>query len=162
MKGLLTFLAALATATTLQARDYTLLCPSEIALCLEDGSLYGGDVRFRKTVRKSVNQTLAAPIFKRSRVQDIYNELTLKAKDFDLVFRASDEGVAGPADYTQGAMRNAVKENYAPVWGEPMSQGTRCRQLAEYLVFDATFTMLCDTPSTSLPAVAACCRSFDI
>ena len=55
--------------------------------------------------------------------------------------------VAGPADYTQGAMRNATRQNYHPVWGEPMSQGTRCRQLAEYIVFDAPFTMLCDTPS---------------
>ena len=55
--------------------------------------------------------------------------------------------VAGPADYTQGAMRNATRENYHPIWGEPMSQGTRCRQLAEYIVFDAPFTMLCDSPS---------------
>ena len=55
--------------------------------------------------------------------------------------------VAGPADYTQGAMRNAAKGNYAPVNSEPMSQGTRCRQLAEYIVFDAPFTMLCDSPT---------------
>ena len=55
--------------------------------------------------------------------------------------------VAGPADYTQGAMRNAAKGNYAPIWGEPMSQGTRSRQLAEYIVFDAPFTMLCDAPT---------------
>ena len=40
--------------------------------------------------------------------------------------------VAGPMDYTQGAMRNAAKSNYRPVNNEPMSQGTRCRQLAEY------------------------------
>ena len=56
--------------------------------------------------------------------------------------------VAGPADYTQGAMRNATRDNYAPIWGEPMSQGTRCRQLAEYIVFDAPFTMLCDSPTS--------------
>ena len=31
-----------------------------------------------------------------------------------------------------------------------MSQGTRCRQLAEYVVFDAPFTMLCDSPSNYL------------
>lgn len=55
--------------------------------------------------------------------------------------------VAGPADYTQGAMRNAAKGHYAPINSEPMSQGTRCRQLAEYVVFDAPFTMLCDSPS---------------
>ena len=55
--------------------------------------------------------------------------------------------VAGPADYTQGAMRNATKDNYYPVNTEPMSQGTRCHQLAEYIVFDAPLTMLCDSPS---------------
>ncbi len=58
--------------------------------------------------------------------------------------------VAGPADYTQGAMRNAAKNCYAPINSEPMSQGTRCRQLAEYIVFDAPFTMLCDSPTNYL------------
>lgn len=55
--------------------------------------------------------------------------------------------VAGPADYTQGAMRNARKDNYRPVGDEPMSQGTRCHQLAEYVIFDAPLSMLCDSPS---------------
>jgi alpha-glucosidase len=54
---------------------------------------------------------------------------------------------AGPMDYTQGAMRNAIKANYRPVYSEPMSQGTRCHQLAEYVIFDAPLTMLCDSPS---------------
>ena len=55
--------------------------------------------------------------------------------------------VAGPADYTQGAMRNATRANYFPSNTEPMSQGTRCHQLAEYVIFDAPLTMLCDSPS---------------
>ena len=55
--------------------------------------------------------------------------------------------VAGPMDYTQGAMRNAAKGNYHPVGSEAMSQGTRCRQLAEYAIFEAPLTMLCDSPS---------------
>ena len=55
--------------------------------------------------------------------------------------------VAGPMDYTQGAMRNASRENYYPVNSEPMSQGTRCRQLAEYVVFESPVNMLCDSPS---------------
>ena len=58
--------------------------------------------------------------------------------------------VAGPADYTQGAMRNASKENFRHVSSEAMSQGTRCRQLAEYVIFDAPLTMLCDSPSNYL------------
>lgn len=55
--------------------------------------------------------------------------------------------IAGPSDYTQGAMRNATKENFRAVFTEPMSQGTRCRQLASYIVFDAPLSMLCDSPS---------------
>ena len=58
--------------------------------------------------------------------------------------------VAGPCDYTQGAMRNAVPGNYRPVNSEAMSPGTRCHQLAEYVVFDAPLTMLCDSPSNYL------------
>ena len=57
---------------------------------------------------------------------------------------------AGPMDYTQGAMRNATRRNYYPSNSEPMSQGTRCRQLAEYTVFDSPLNMLCDSPSNYL------------
>jgi Glycoside hydrolase 97. len=55
--------------------------------------------------------------------------------------------VAGSMDYTQGAMRNASRDCYRPIGSEPMSQGTRCRQLAEYAIFDAPLTMMCDSPS---------------
>lgn len=55
--------------------------------------------------------------------------------------------IAGPADYTPGAMNNANKENYRPIHSNPMSQGTRCRQLAQYIVFDALLNMLSDSPS---------------
>jgi alpha-glucosidase len=55
--------------------------------------------------------------------------------------------LAGPMDYTQGAMRNAVKSNYVPVYTEPMSQGTRCHQLALYTIFESPFNMLSDSPT---------------
>ncbi|MBR6461214.1 MAG: glycoside hydrolase family 97 catalytic domain-containing protein, partial [Verrucomicrobia bacterium] len=54
--------------------------------------------------------------------------------------------MAGSVDYTPGAMRNAIRSNFKSIYKEPMSQGTRCHQLAEYIVFDAPFAMLCDTP----------------
>ena len=54
---------------------------------------------------------------------------------------------AGRMDYTQGAMRNCTKGRAYPNNSEPMSQGTRCRQLAEYAIFEAPLTMLCDSPS---------------
>ena len=55
--------------------------------------------------------------------------------------------LAGPMDYTQGAMRNSTKKDYYPVWSDPMSQGTRCRQLAQYIIFEAPLNMLCDNPT---------------
>lgn len=58
--------------------------------------------------------------------------------------------VAGPLDYTQGAMRNATKNNYRPVNSEAMSQGTRCHQLAQYVIFESPLNMLCDSPSNYL------------
>lgn len=55
--------------------------------------------------------------------------------------------VAGPVDYTQGAMVNANKENFRAIYTEPMSQGTRCRQLAEYVIFESPLNMLRDSPT---------------
>ena len=54
---------------------------------------------------------------------------------------------AGRMDYTQGAMINCTKGYAYPYNARPMSQGTRCRQLAEYAIFEAPLTMLCDSPS---------------
>jgi alpha-glucosidase len=51
-------------------------------------------------------------------------------------------------DYTPGAMRNTNKANFRPVNDNPMSQGTRCQQLAMYVIFVAPFQMLADNPTT--------------
>lgn len=53
---------------------------------------------------------------------------------------------AGPVDYTQGAMMNAARGHFRANYSEPMSMGTRCHQLAEYMIFDSPLCMLCDTP----------------
>ena len=55
--------------------------------------------------------------------------------------------MAGPMDYTPGAMRNSNKANYRPINSNPMSQGTRCEQLAMYVVFEAPLQMLSDNPT---------------
>lgn len=58
--------------------------------------------------------------------------------------------VAGPLDYTQGAMVNMNKENFRVIYTQPMSQGTRCRQLAEYVIFESPVNMMCDNPTNYL------------
>ena len=53
----------------------------------------------------------------------------------------------GPMDYTPGAMRNATKATFAPIHSQPMALGTRCHQLAMYVVFESPLQMLSDSPS---------------
>lgn len=55
--------------------------------------------------------------------------------------------VAGPMDYTPGAMDNAQEENYAIRFTRPMSLGTRCHQLAMYVIYESPLQMLSDNPS---------------
>jgi alpha-glucosidase len=55
--------------------------------------------------------------------------------------------LAGPMDYTPGAMRNAQHKDFAPINDNPMSLGTRCQQLAMYVIFDAPLQMLADNPT---------------
>ena len=56
--------------------------------------------------------------------------------------------LAGPMDYTPGAMRNAQEKPFRTVFDVPMSQGTRCHQLAMYVVYESPLQMLCDSPSS--------------
>lgn len=55
--------------------------------------------------------------------------------------------MAGPMDYTPGAMRNTSRQNFRPIFSEPMSQGTRCHQLAMYVVYEVPLQILADNPT---------------
>jgi alpha-glucosidase len=56
----------------------------------------------------------------------------------------------GPMDYTPGAMRNASRKSFAHIFEQPMSLGTRCHQLAMYVVYESPLQMLADSPSSYL------------
>ncbi len=71
--------------------------------------------------------------------------------------------LAGPMDFTPGAMRNAqtpvpshdyrfsgggrIQRNFRDIFHRPMSQGTRCRQLAMFVLYESPLQMLCDSPT---------------
>jgi alpha-glucosidase len=55
--------------------------------------------------------------------------------------------MAGPMDYTPGAMRNATKSEFKPSHSNPVSQGTRSHQLALYTIFEAPLQMMADSPT---------------
>lgn len=121
MKRFLLFLLALSLSAAVQAKDVELkspdgkvvvmvntdyhvsysvkregvrlLAPSQISMTLLDGTLLGGGDFFRVS-RRTVNQTVSSPNFKRASVKDHFNEVTLSASDYDIIFRAYDDGVA--------------------------------------------------------------------
>jgi alpha-glucosidase len=45
--------------------------------------------------------------------------------------------LAGPLDYEPGLLLNAQKDQFRPIGKNPMSIGTRCHQLAMFLVYDS-------------------------
>ncbi len=73
--------------------------------------------------------------------------------------------MAGYVDFTPGGFRNATAADFQPMYYNPVTMGTRCHQLAHYIVHDSPLTMLADNPTiymkekectdfiTSLPTV---------
>jgi len=55
--------------------------------------------------------------------------------------------IAGPMDYTPGAMVNMDKANFTPNFTRPESQGTRAHQVALYIIYESPLQMLSDSPS---------------
>ena len=57
---------------------------------------------------------------------------------------------AGTMDYTPGAMHNENQKTFAINYSEPMSMGTRCHEMAMYIIFESPLQMLCDNPTNYL------------
>ncbi|MFW5831426.1 MAG: glycoside hydrolase family 97 protein [Prolixibacteraceae bacterium] len=62
----------------------------------------------------------------------------------DIVFTRM---MAGPMDYTPGAMENSVEDDFHQSFENPMSYGTRAHQLGMYVVYYSPLQMLCDAPT---------------
>ncbi len=55
--------------------------------------------------------------------------------------------MAGPVDFTPGAMRNGTRSDWKARYTKPISMGTRCHQAACYIAHDTPFSMLADSPT---------------
>jgi alpha-glucosidase len=77
-------------------QEKTLLDSCHLALHLQNNLILGQKVQVNKTTRRSVQDTII-PIVKekRSRIPDVYNELTIQCKgNYHVIFRAYNDGVA--------------------------------------------------------------------
>jgi len=66
--------------------------------------------------------------------------------------------VAGPMDYTPGAMINMERGNFTPNFTRPSSQGTRVHQMSIYVIYESPLQMLADSPSNYMKEQE--CTSF--
>jgi alpha-glucosidase len=55
-------------------------------------------------------------------------------------------GLAGPMDYTPGGMRNTT-EGFSMRETLPMVTGTRCNEMALYVLYNEPLKMFCDAPT---------------
>ena len=55
---------------------------------------------------------------------------------------------SGYVDFTPGGMRNATNKDFQPIYYNPLTMGTRCHQLAMYVIHDSPLTMLADSPTS--------------
>ncbi len=55
--------------------------------------------------------------------------------------------LAGPMDYHLGGFRSATPEAFTAQNAKPMVMGTRCHQLAMYVIYDNAVPMVCDAPT---------------
>ena len=61
--------------------------------------------------------------------------------------------LAGPMDYTPGGLRNATADEFKVNRDYPMVMGTRCHQLAMYVVYESPLMMVSDSPEAYRSAV---------
>src|SRR4029079_2702031 len=58
--------------------------------------------------------------------------------------------LSGPMDYEPGLLANAAKAQFRPIEKKVMSQGTRCHQLAMFVVYDSPIQIFSGNPSQGL------------
>lgn len=58
--------------------------------------------------------------------------------------------LAGSFDYEPGILDNATKEQFRPINQKVMSQGTRCHQLAMFVVYDSPMQIFSGNPSQGM------------
>ena len=71
------------------------IAASPISMTLNDGTVLGSNPKLKNKKSQSVNQKISTPIYKKSEIPDVYNELVLNFKgNYSVIFRAYDQGVA--------------------------------------------------------------------
>jgi alpha-glucosidase len=87
-------------------------------------------------------------IINREAVQGLeYNKFSVKCTPEHAAHIPFIRMLAGPMDYTPGGLFNSNEKDFRIIMERPMTQGTRCQQLAMFTLFYAPLEMLSDAPT---------------
>lgn len=71
------------------------LAASPISMTLQNGVVLGAGPKVSKVLKAAVDKVIPSPFYKKTEVQDIYNEMTLSFRgNYGLVFRMYNDGLA--------------------------------------------------------------------
>jgi alpha-glucosidase len=96
---------------------------------------------------KGFNRTYPNNITREGVLGSEYNAWSDKPTPEHNVTLAFTRMLAGPLDYEPGILDNATKAQFKPIWGKVMSQGTRCHQLAMFIVYNSALQIFSGNPS---------------
>ena len=106
-------------------------------------------VNFHGAFKATGLQRTYPNIINREAVQGLeYNKFSDKCTPEHLAHIPFIRMLAGSMDYTPGGLYNVNEQNFRVVNEQPMTQGTRCQQLALYTILYAPLEMLSDAPTS--------------
>ena len=96
---------------------------------------------------KGFNRTYPNNISREGVLGSEYNAWSNKVTPQHNLTVAYIRNFAGPMDYEPGLLDNATQQQFRPIWGKVMSQGTRCSQLAMFIVYNDPLPIFSGNPS---------------
>lgn len=115
--------------------------------CLKAAARHKLHIQFHGSYKFSGEQRTYPNLFNREGVLNLeylkWTNLCTPQHNVDIAYTRL---LAGPVDYHLGGFRAATREDFKPRDEKPEVLGTRCHQLAMYVVFENPMPMVCDYP----------------
>jgi alpha-glucosidase len=105
-------------------------------------------IQIHGSAKYSGEQRTFPHLFNREGVLNLeYNKWSDLCTPAHSVNVAYTRALAGPVDYHLGGFRCVPREQFRPAMRAPVVMGTRCHQMALYVVYENPMPMVADTPS---------------
>lgn len=68
---------------------------SPVSMSISNGDVWGKDAKVKRVKRRSVDEDIFPPLYRKDKIENEYNEMTISFKDgYSLILRAFEDGMA--------------------------------------------------------------------